>query len=392
MMKNAELAASIIIGGPFWRLQQRLGLLGPDGLPPLSTALIFAAVAWLPPAILSAAQGTFWKEALGGRAFLFDFAAYARFLIAILVLVATEGIAKKRGSALFCQFIDAGLVPAEEEPRFTKALQQADRRGSSVLAEAIIVGIAYVTSADAVFVQVNNLRESWMGNLVAGQEQLSLAGWWTLLISLPLFWFILLRWFWRFLVMTILLRQIARLKLQLVATHPDLRGGIGFLGLYPTIFSGLIFALSCVVASTFMGGGLFADWPLNSLLAPFLMWVAIVLIIFVGPLTVFAPALLELKRRGLLEYGAFACEHNRAFEQKWIQRGTVDQDPLGAPEISSLADLTTALQSIRAMLVIPVGRGGLWILVSAAGLPWVAVLFSKVPFMEVLTTVVKALL
>jgi hypothetical protein len=45
MMKNAELGASIIIGGPFWRLQQRLGLLGPDGLPSVSTALIFAAVA-----------------------------------------------------------------------------------------------------------------------------------------------------------------------------------------------------------------------------------------------------------------------------------------------------------------------------------------------------------
>ncbi len=59
MMNNTELASSIIIGGPFWRLQQRLGLLGPDGLPSVSAAIISAAVAWLPPALLSMTQGIF---------------------------------------------------------------------------------------------------------------------------------------------------------------------------------------------------------------------------------------------------------------------------------------------------------------------------------------------
>jgi hypothetical protein len=44
---------SLVIGGPFYRLQQRMGLLGPDLLPPASTALLFATVAWLPPAVLS---------------------------------------------------------------------------------------------------------------------------------------------------------------------------------------------------------------------------------------------------------------------------------------------------------------------------------------------------
>jgi hypothetical protein len=123
-----------------------------------------------------------------------------------------------------------------------------------------------------------------------------------------------------------------------------------------------------------------------------LVWVAIVLVVFVGPLTVFGPALLRHKRRALLEYSTFACNHNRAFERKWVQRGAADQDVLGTPDISSWADLTTGVQTIGAMRVIPVGAGALKPLLIATGLPWVAVLATKVLLKELLMTVAKSLL
>lgn len=66
MTDKADVKFSLVIGGPFYRLQERLGLLGPDLLPPLKTALFFALIAWLPLALLSMAQGTAWNEALGG--------------------------------------------------------------------------------------------------------------------------------------------------------------------------------------------------------------------------------------------------------------------------------------------------------------------------------------
>jgi hypothetical protein len=41
-----------------------------------------------------------------------------------------------------------------------------------------------------------------------------------------LFWFLLLRWLWRHAVWGLLLRDLARLELRLVATHPDGAGGL----------------------------------------------------------------------------------------------------------------------------------------------------------------------
>ncbi len=392
MTNNPEEKFSLVIGGPFYRLQQRLGLLGPDLLPPMSTALLFAAIAWLPPALLSLVQGLAWSESLGGRAFFLDFGAYARFLIAIVMFVVMERTAEKRIAALIRQFRDAGLVPPEERSRFITALQLADRRSSSALAEAIILGVAYVVSASGAFHSLSLLQESWLGSLVDGHARFSAAGWWILLVSLPLFWFLLLRWLWRFVVWTRLLRDFAKVKLRLVATHPDQSGGIGFLSLYPPTFSALVFALSCVTASAALQEMVFAGAPLASMRLPFGGWLVLVLIIFVGPLLVFAGPLAQLKNRALLEYGALAGQHNLAFEAKWVRREEVGEAALGAAEISSLADLASGFQAVEAMKPIPAGKETLMPLVVAAGLPWLAVAATQVPLGEILKKLISALL
>ncbi|MDQ3774151.1 MAG: hypothetical protein M3461_07200 [Pseudomonadota bacterium] len=392
MTEKPEEKFSLVIGGPFYRLQQRLGLLGPDLLPPMRTALLFAAMAWLPPALLSVAQGLAWSESLGGRAFFLDFGAYARFIIAIVLFVVMERVAEKRIGALIRQFTDAGLVPPEEGSRFITALQLADRRSSSALAEAIILGVAYVASVSGGFYSLSLLQESWLGTLVDGHARFSAAGWWILLVSLPLFWFLLLRWLWRFVVWTRLLRDLAKVKLRLVATHPDQSGGIGFLGLYPPTFSALVFALSCVTASAALQEMVFAGAPLASMRLVFGGWLVLVLIIFVGPLLVFAGPLARLKERALLEYGALAGQHNRAFEAKWVRREEVGEAALGAAEISSLADLASGFQAVKAMKPIPAGKETLIPLVVAAGLPWLAVAATQVPLAEILKKLASALL
>ena len=390
---TCTIPASLIIGGPFWHLQRRLGLLGPDQLPRTSTALLFAALAWLPPALLSVAQGSAWSAALGGRAFLLDPSPYARLLIGIVVLVITERIAKERGAVLVRQFTNAGLVPPEQLAGFATALQRANRLSSSPLAEAVILGLAYAASIIGVVVSLREVRESWGGTWVDEHVQLALAGWWVLLISLPLFWFLLVRWFWRFVVFIRLMWDISQLKLRLVATHPDRSGGIGFLGLYPLLFIGFVFAFSTVVASTALRLVLFANWPVKSVAGPFAALVVVALVFFVGPLAVFTPALLRLKRRAVLTYGALAAEHHRAFERKWLNRPPeAGAESLGAPEISSLADLISAVRSINDMRVIPAGKDTLMPLLIATAVPWLPVLATQVPLVELLKLVAKGVL
>jgi hypothetical protein len=157
------------------------------------------------------------------------------------------------------------------------------------------------------------------------------------------------------------------------------------------MFAGLVFALSCVTASAALQA-LLAGWTLTSLAAPFGAWVALVLVFSVGPLSVFAPVLLQLKRRALLAYGVLASEHNRAFERKWVDREEVGEDALGAADISSLQDLTTAVQSINALRVIPAGVEAFLPVLIAIGLPWLVVVATQVPLVQLLALFANALL
>jgi len=151
MAVKVQESYSLIVGGPFWRLQRRLGLLGPDRLPTVKTAVLFAAVAWLPPALLALLQGVALSETLGGRAFLLDFGAYARFIIAIMMFVVTERFADELGAVLLRQVTDAGLVPPEEQAGFKAALQRADQRTRFARGEALMLCISFAVSVASLF-------------------------------------------------------------------------------------------------------------------------------------------------------------------------------------------------------------------------------------------------
>lgn len=391
MSEGTDTKFSIVIGGPFWRLQERLGLLGPDQLPRRSAALLCVAIAWLPLALLSMAQGFAWSESPSARFFLFDVGSHARYAISIAIFIIMESITEVRVAWLIRQFSASGLVAREDYSRFMTALQLADRRSSSALAEAIIAGMAFMVSAIVLWTRIDIAQQSWRGAIFAGHLDISLAGWWELLVSLPLFWFLGLRWLWRFVVWTRLLWEFAGLKLRMVATHPDRSGGLGFLNLYPLTFAPLIFSLSCVAASAALEAVWFKGISLTSLGPPFAVWVALMLIIFVGPLAVFVPLLARVREEALLDYEVFAIEHNRSFEEKWRRRGNGGRDALGSPDISSLSDIRTVFESVEAMGVIPVSKSVLAPLLVAIGLPWVFVVAAKVPLGEILKILAGAL-
>ena len=60
--------------------------------------------------------------------------------------------------------------------------------------------------------------------------QLTLAGHWYLFVSLPIFQFILARWYLRFGLWFWFLWQVSRLELRLIPIHPDRTAGLSFLG------------------------------------------------------------------------------------------------------------------------------------------------------------------
>lgn len=404
MTENSDTKFSLVIGGPFYRLQQRLGLLGQDLLPRGRAAVLLVALAWLPPAILAALQGVAVNPDLELGGYFLDYSVHARFVVAIASLVLMEKVAEGRIAMIIDQFLSAPLLTSDNREHFYALLRRADRWTSFNAVEVILLVIAFALSLNAAMVYLSTFGHSWFGSLVDGNRTMSWAGWWTLTVSLPLFWFLVLRWLWRLIIWSVLLRGISKLKLRLVATHPDQCGGIGFLAMFPMTFSFLVFAISCVTAAVVLQEVSHAALSLEKVGALFAVWFVLMLVTFIGPLLVFAPLLMRLKVQALLEYGKLAMVHNTAFEQRWIRAhgdseelggtlvGTHVGTLVGTPDISSLADLGVGYEAIKSMNSMPVSFPVLRQLFCAAGLPWLVIPLTQVPLLELLSMVSQALL
>jgi hypothetical protein len=102
-------------GGPYYDLQQRLGLLREEALHAGRRAVILVGLAWGVPLVLSAIVG----HAIGPaatRPFLLDLGAWARFFVAIGIFVLMERMVEERLRAHLRQFARAPLLAPDAQP------------------------------------------------------------------------------------------------------------------------------------------------------------------------------------------------------------------------------------------------------------------------------------
>lgn len=372
---------SLVLGGPFHSLLTRLGGMEADGLPKQRTAFVLAALAWSLPAVLVVAQSLV-VPGHSGWSFFSDATAYARFLVAIVVMVATERYADGRFRLLIEQFRSTRIVSEAQTPEFLRAMALADRRSSSTLAEGLILVLAYAMAGWGVRTAAHVATTGWERSLVGGEVGLSWAGTAASLVGGPLFFFLMFRWCWRFTVWTILLFHLSRLRLALTPTHPDRCGGLGFLSLYPSVFTGFVFALSSVVAVTVLRELEYVDLSTDQIRWMLGGWLALILALFIGPLVVFVPVLRAAREQALLEYGRLAHQHHDAFHERWVESLRSGRELLGSSDPSSSSDLNSIVLLAHEMQVFPIDRFAIVQLLGAAGIPLMAVVLTRVPLVE----------
>ncbi len=187
-----------------------------------------------------------------------------------------------------------------------------------------------------------------------GDRELSLAGGWFVYISLPIFQFILYRWYFRLFVWIRFLWQVTRCKLSLLPTHPDRAGGLGFLSLTVIAFAPLLAAHGALLAGMIANRIFFQGATLPDFKVEIAVVVAFLLLIVLGPLLLFTPHLSAARRLGLREYGTLAQRYVREFDEKWLRGGAPADEPLvGSGDIQSLADLGNSFEGIRSMSLVP---------------------------------------
>jgi hypothetical protein len=383
---------SLAKGGLLFKLLVRMRLMRPDLAPAYRRAVVLALFAWLPLLILSAFQGL----ALGGSVripFLFDFPISVRLLLSLSLLILAENVIDERTQMVVKHLIQSGLVRENDHSAFESSVQQVLRMRNSFLAEGVIAGLV-IFSAAFLRLEFSGTSSTWQFLVSSSGATRTLAGWWHVIVSIPVVTFLMFRWVWRYLIWCWFLWRTSRLDLHLVPTHPDMAGGLGFLGLAQVKYAIIIFALSSLLSSQMGQEILFGGASLANYRMTIFGFIALVLITFLGPLLVFSPKLFDTKRKGLLEYGALANEYTQSFERKWIRREAPEGEALiGSADIQSLADLANSFEIVRKMRPVPFDLPtAILPMVAAAAIPFLPLLLTVFPLEEIVKNVIGMLL
>ncbi|MEQ1955852.1 hypothetical protein ABMA59_31245 [Mesorhizobium sp. CN2-181] len=238
----------------------------------------------------------------------------------------------------------------------------------------------------------NGAGHSWAVIASPSGGSLTVAGWWCILVSSPLFFFLLLRGLWRHLVWSMLLRRIAALRLRLVTTHPDGKAGLAFVGRYPNVFALFVFGVSCVIAAGLAHQLLVESISLTAYGYVMGAWLAIVLALFAYPLTAFSKPLVKLKQNALLVTSAKGTQFQRQAERKLFGENVVSADPGEAEENPDVADPAKQFDATRKMSTLLIDRSALLPVSAAAILPLVAAGATQMPYKELLSISKRLLL
>jgi hypothetical protein len=323
--------------------------------------------------------------------FLYDVDAHVRFLIALPLLVVAELVVHQRMRPVIGQFTERGLIAEAALAKFEAATASALRLRNSVLAEVGLVALVYGIGVMVIWRTITAVDvASWYGTTAQGRWQPSLAGWWFGCVSLPLFQFILLRWYFRLFVWARFLWQVSRIGLKLVPTHPDRCGGLGFLAIVCTAFAPLLLAQGALLAGTMANQIFFAGAKLPQFQVEIFAMVAVMLFAVLGPLLVFMPLLARAKRIGLREYGSLAQRYVHDFDQKWLRSGVSPDEPLmGSADIQSLADLGNSYEVVRGMRSVPFTREAVFQLAVLTLAPLLPLMLTMISLEELLGRLLK---
>ena len=384
-----RLDFSLVLGGPLFQLLRRAHV-SDDALELVRTRILFfVSLTWLPLLVLSVVEG----QAFGESApvpFLWDVEAHARFLIALPLLIVAELVVHQRMRPIVRQFLDRHLIPREALPRFDAAIASAIRMRNSVLAEAILIAVVYLVGVMLVwrhFVALSTTA-TWYSTPTAEGLKVSPSGWWYACVSLPVFQFLLMRWYYRILIWVRFLWQVSRIELSLVPTHPDRVGGVGFLAGVSFAFAPLAVAHGAMIAGLIANRIFYLKAALPDFKAEIAAVVLFLVCLVLGPFLVFAPQLAAAKRTGLREYGTLAERYVRDFDSKWVRgRGATANEPLvGSADIQSLADLDNSFAIVKTMRLAPITRDALVGLVGATLAPVVPLALTMMSLEELLKT------
>jgi hypothetical protein len=320
-------------------------------------SLLLISITWVPLAVLAIVAEVHWIQPPGQNFFL-DFAAYGQLLIGLpMFLIAERVIDGQTRDAARC-FLTTGVVEAGDAARLFHLNGQVERLRKQLWPELICIATAYGLTAAWVIPEMHNDRDTWVAMDPINQWQsLTWPGLLELVFVGPLTTYWWLRWSWKIGIWSWYLYRLSMLRLNLVASHPDKTGGIGFLSDAQTKFGIVILAYGIsYVAPTilyklaFEGATIWvvAVWGYA---ASFVVGAPL---LFTLPLFMFTKQLYQAKSRALEVFQERSMERAKAFEEKWLKAcSSGNYELMSGSDLAGLNALNQVYAHIHAMRIVP---------------------------------------
>lgn len=312
---------------------------------------VLVGVTWIPVAILASLNA--WLRLGTGGGFFLDFAAYLQFGVGLPLFVLAERVigAHTREAAEY--FVTTGVVTRPDVPAVAGGHRRMAALRHSMLPDLACVAVAYALSFATILPERWNALPTWHADGFALPKPLTAAGWWEMMVALPVLNYWWLRWIWKCALWTGYLFRLSRVRLALVATHPDATGGIGFLSDVQSKFGLVILAYGISNVAATVGYKVSvegASWSLPSVWGPLVGFVIGAPLLFTAPLFMFTKQLYRAKRQArsrLFEEGTVRA---RAFEARWTT--AMPSENLNT-ELAGWHQLRNLHEHIEKMRVVP---------------------------------------
>ena len=388
-MTTAESTEDLFDTAAFPHFERFLSLFRPAGSIVYRRAVVTVCVGWLPILILVCVDNL--RNHTPVQSFVTDFGVHARSLLAAPLLILCEIPCLKRLTEIVNYFLTSGIIGKEEEPRFRRLVVSTRRLINSKVAEVLAVVLAYAVTLLLVrYIQYVQVRLWYLADNSEGDP--SWAGWWYALVSLPLLLIIFFSWIWRVFLWGRFLAKVARMKLRLIAAHPDRTSGLKFLNSSLFAFSSVAFSIGVVAAGSAASRVQVVGVTLEGIEKTIAGLLIFVLVLFVGPLLAFVFKLHRTKMVGVFAYGGLATGVGRSFEKKWLANyEKYSSGALEASDFSATTDLYQIVTNVHEMRILPFDLSGLISLAVATLLPFIPVVLMTIPLKQLLQELLRFL-
>jgi hypothetical protein len=379
---SQSVGAFSLLGGPLYRLGCWSGLVR-GGTNTLPLGVVLGASLWLVLVLLALVEGQLH------RVFTFEvIAGHVRLLLVIPLFFFCEREFGARAATLVSTLMRSGVVAPGGIPALELETARTTRWKDAWLPEVLCFVAAVLVSPLGFQLGLSGGTATWDPRGAPGGVTLMALWYWG--VCLTLFRFLILRWLWRLGLWLFFLCRVSRLELHLVPTHPDGAAGLGYLEVVQIHLAPLVMSISAVEAASFAEEIQRGTMTLEAVYPLFATILAIDVLLFVGPLFLFAPMLWNCKVKGLSDYMEFASDYVGRFDDKWLKANPPPSEPLlGTSDIQSLADMANSVNLVRNMRWVPVSLELAKSYAAAALVPFLPLLLLKYPIAELAKTLIQ---